>query len=95
MYDEFITDALLQKPENSPYAFGMWGLYFIIAAWVASLLGIFCIAIYAVSTGKLPNRFGTIFREESPKAFWRNVSFLFIIVARMIFFSFYFATSFR
>ena len=69
----------------------IWFLIGIAAGWIACLVGLAGTVVYAVSTGRLPNRLSPVFRNESPRMFWWLVSARVVLVLGMVYCTFYVA----
>ena len=63
--------------------------------WTGVMVGLFGTVVYAVVTGRLPNRNMPVFRDESPKAFWWLVGARLITVGGMAYFAYDLATKLR
>ena len=71
----------------------MWFFLLIGAVWLGSIVGLSGMIVYAVRTGRLPNKNMPVFREEDPKAFWCLVSMWIVLTAGMSYFAFFVASA--
>ena len=71
----------------------MWAVLAIAAVWIACTLGLAGTVVYAALTGKLPNRVRPVFRGESPRTFWWLLSARIVVVAAMVYCTFYVASA--
>ena len=71
----------------------MWLFLLIGAVWLGGIVGLSGMIVYAVRTGRLPNKRMPVFREESPKTFWGLVSVWITLIAGMSYFAFYVASA--
>ena len=69
----------------------IWFILAIAAVWIACIVGLAGTVIYAILTGRLPNKLSPVFRDESPRRFWFLVSARIVLVLGMLYCTFYVA----
>ena len=71
----------------------MWLFLVIGVIWLSGIVGLAAMVVYAVHTGRLPNKHLPVSREVNPKTFWRLVSLWIILIAGMAYFAFFVASA--
>lgn len=62
-----------------------WFILGIAAVWIACIVGLAGTVVYAVLTGRLPNRLVPVFRDETPKMFWSLMSARVLLIVTMVY----------
>lgn len=71
----------------------IWIVLFIALVWVGSLVGLTYMVVSAVITGRLPNKFETVLRNERPKMFWWLIALHTTIIGGMAYFTYFVASA--
>ena len=72
----------------------MWFFLAIAAVWIGGIAGLSGMVVYAVISGRLPNKWkNAVFRDETPRTFWCLICAWIVLIAGMSYFAIYVASA--